>query len=132
MVEIVIVWLLFAAGVAWLASARGRSGAGWFLLAFLFSPLLSVVVLACLRDLKADGQAAARDAVYAQAGGDRVKCPECAELVLREARKCKHCGAALVASGGVLFARVEEARPSAARPLRIDDDWQRRSGLPPS
>ena len=25
-----------------------------------------------------------------------MKCPECAELVLREARKCKHCGAALM------------------------------------
>jgi len=25
-----------------------------------------------------------------------VKCPDCRELVLRDARKCKHCGCALV------------------------------------
>ncbi len=25
-----------------------------------------------------------------------VKCPDCAELVLREAKKCRHCGCALV------------------------------------
>ncbi|MGI9142255.1 MAG: superinfection immunity protein [Fluviibacter sp.] len=25
-----------------------------------------------------------------------VKCPDCRELVLRDARKCKHCGAALI------------------------------------
>ena len=25
-----------------------------------------------------------------------VKCPECRELVLRDARKCKHCGTALI------------------------------------
>ena len=25
-----------------------------------------------------------------------VKCPECRELVLRDARKCKHCGCSLI------------------------------------
>lgn len=25
-----------------------------------------------------------------------VKCPDCRELVLRDARKCKHCGCALI------------------------------------
>jgi hypothetical protein len=25
-----------------------------------------------------------------------VKCPDCRELVLKDARKCKHCGCALV------------------------------------
>ena len=28
--------------------------------------------------------------------GTHVRCPECAELVLKEARKCKHCGCGLV------------------------------------
>lgn len=27
--------------------------------------------------------------------GDLVKCPECAELVKSEAKKCKHCGSAI-------------------------------------
>lgn len=26
---------------------------------------------------------------------NQIKCPDCAELVLKEARKCKHCGRAL-------------------------------------
>jgi predicted RNA-binding Zn-ribbon protein involved in translation (DUF1610 family) len=26
---------------------------------------------------------------------NRMKCPECAELVLKEAKKCKHCGSIL-------------------------------------
>lgn len=29
-------------------------------------------------------------------GDLQVRCPECRELVLRDARKCKHCGTALV------------------------------------
>jgi hypothetical protein len=28
--------------------------------------------------------------------GTHVKCPDCRELVLKDARKCKHCGCALV------------------------------------
>ena len=28
--------------------------------------------------------------------GTHVKCPDCKELVMRDARKCKHCGTALV------------------------------------
>lgn len=35
--------------------------------------------------------------VYAEASPDtHVKCPDCRELVLKEARKCKHCGTGLV------------------------------------
>lgn len=34
----------------------------------------------------------------ADADGDRVKCPACAELILREAKVCKHCGHALMSA----------------------------------
>lgn len=33
--------------------------------------------------------------LVSSASGSHVKCPDCAELILREARKCKHCGCAL-------------------------------------
>lgn len=33
--------------------------------------------------------------------GDTRKCPDCAELVKVEARKCKHCGASLLPNIGV-------------------------------
>jgi ribosomal protein S27E len=36
------------------------------------------------------------NAVVSASSGSHVKCPECAELVQREARKCRHCGCALV------------------------------------
>lgn len=34
-------------------------------------------------------------AIISAADGTHVRCPDCAELVLTEARKCKHCGCVL-------------------------------------
>jgi hypothetical protein len=53
-VEIVFAWLLFSVLVAVLASSRGRSGFGFFLLAAIISPLLAVIVLLVMKDLKAE------------------------------------------------------------------------------
>lgn len=39
--------------------------------------------------------AKARAAAAAEASRPRQKCPGCAELILAEARKCKHCGEAI-------------------------------------
>lgn len=40
-----IFWLILAAGVGFIASERGRSGAGWFFIAVIISPLLAVIGL---------------------------------------------------------------------------------------
>lgn len=37
--------------------------------------------------------------VIAADTGTHVRCPDCAELVLAEARKCRHCGCSLLPSG---------------------------------
>ena len=49
--EVVIVWFLLAVGVGLLASSRGRSGFGFFLLSAVFSPLLGLIVVLCIADL---------------------------------------------------------------------------------
>lgn len=77
-------WIIFAIAVGVWASNRGRSGIGWFLLSLVISPLLGFVLVAVSRDLRSEN-IQANDAI-------RVKCPACAELVLAEAVKCKHCG----------------------------------------
>lgn len=43
--EIILVWLLLAAGVGLLANSRGRSGFGFFLLSAVLSPLLGLIVV---------------------------------------------------------------------------------------
>jgi hypothetical protein len=60
--------------------------------------------------------------IYSVVGGKRsrsdeprrdthVRCPDCRELVLNEARKCKHCGAGLVPVSEQESETVEITRP---------------------
>ena len=109
--ELVIGWLIFAIIVSVIAKARGRTGFGWFLLSVLFSPLLMFLLVVCLPNLTLQNSVdalAKQVAQEADVASDRVKCPECAELVLREARKCKHCGVALVPQ--TVFTPTREVR----------------------
>lgn len=86
--EIVLFWLLFSIAVGAFANSRGRSGFGWFTLSALISPLLGFIFCAIASDLKNPGHGGKLPATH-------VKCAACAEPVLREATKCKHCGSTL-------------------------------------
>src|SRR5262245_55149367 len=73
-------YVLLAIAVGIGAEARGRSGFGWVLLSLLLSPIITLIILVLLPNNKGQPALAAQ-----------VKCPDCAELVLAEARVCKHC-----------------------------------------
>ena len=45
---ILFFWLLCAVGVGAIASSKGRSGIGWFLLAVIISPLIAVIIVAAI------------------------------------------------------------------------------------
>jgi hypothetical protein len=83
-------WLLFAIIVGVAAGGRGRSGVAWFLLSIVLSPLLMAILLALLPRLV---NGLSPEEMAAEDARQRVKCPECAELVMCEAKICKHCGA---------------------------------------
>lgn len=93
--EVVIFWVGFALVVGVAASRKGRSGFGWFLLACLLSPLLAGLLLLVMPKqglaalpLDESGQPITPET--------HVRCPDCRELVRADARKCKHCGTALI------------------------------------
>lgn len=88
--EYMIVWLAIAGACAYFANQKGRSAVGWFVVGFL----LSFVALIILWVLPAVGFDDAKSQEIARKYGVSSryrKCPECAELVQREATKCKHC-----------------------------------------
>jgi hypothetical protein len=86
--EVIMEWLLF-----WLiasivvgiiaAYAKGRSGAGWFLLALLLiGPLFAFILVLCLP--------------RKQNQDELATCPACAETIKVQAKICKHCRTEIV------------------------------------
>lgn len=82
--EIFAFWAFLALLIGALASSFGRNGFGWFLIALVLSPLIGGIAL--LIAGRKDESPSLRTR------GPTMKCPECREEVLQEARVCKHCG----------------------------------------
>jgi len=83
---IIILWLAFSVVAGVLAHNKGRSGAGFFFLALLLSPIIGILAAAVVSpDATRAGDRAARS------GRGRV-CPHCAEVVKPAARVCRYCG----------------------------------------
>jgi hypothetical protein len=82
---LLIIWVLFGVAAAMIMSNKGRSGCGGFALGFLLGPFGLIIALVLQKDHKElESQALT--------SGDMRKCPQCAELIRREARKCRFCG----------------------------------------
>lgn len=58
--EIFIVWFVLALLVGLLASSRGRSGVGFFLISVVCSPLLGLIIVLVIRDLNKEAQETAK------------------------------------------------------------------------
>ena len=48
MIEAAVFWLIFCVVVGVIASARNRSGIGWFFVSVLISPVLGLILVMCL------------------------------------------------------------------------------------
>lgn len=79
-------WVIGTIAVTALARDRGQSGFAFFLFSLMFSPILGALFLA------AAGTYPDQMELRGLASGRLKRCPECAEAVLSQALRCKHCG----------------------------------------
>ena len=78
-----------AIAVGMVAHAKSRSGIGWGLSALLISPPMAALLLIVM-SLPSDHDQASEKT--------HVRCPDCRELIRRDATVCAHCGCKLTAN----------------------------------
>ena len=83
---IFIMWLFFSVVAGVVASRKGRSGFGFFLLSIILSPLIGVICAALAKPNQK-----AMDEIKIKSGESK-KCQFCAELIKTKAVTCRYCG----------------------------------------
>lgn len=92
--ELLIIWVAVAGVSAWYAKQKGRSAGAWLLLGLALS-VVALFILWFLEPIGFDDNKSQEIARKFGVSARYRKCPVCAELIQKEALKCRFCQAEL-------------------------------------
>jgi RNA polymerase subunit RPABC4/transcription elongation factor Spt4 len=92
--EYLVVWVAVSVVAAWYAKQKGRNPGAWLLIGLLLH-VFALVLLWFLNPLGIDDAKSQEIARKFGVSARYRKCPQCAELIQREAVKCRFCQAQL-------------------------------------
>jgi len=101
---IILGWVVLSIVSGVIASNRGRSGLGYFLLSIVLSPLIGILIAF---SVSPDIGAFEREKLHY---GQAKKCPYCAEIIKPDAKVCRFCGRDQVA---------DESKPLVMKPESV-------------
>ncbi|HRK37888.1 MAG TPA: zinc ribbon domain-containing protein [Burkholderiaceae bacterium] len=105
MATFLILWVVFAIAVGFLAKQRGRGMVTWAIISVIVSPLLGFAILMMKQDL---ALLEAIDTVTHDMELTHVKCVHCHEYVLPEASVCPYCRGAITPQPEFVKQRLAE------------------------
>lgn len=89
---VIAFWIVSGIVTAVIASSKGRNTFAWLLIGLALGIFALLMAIAMPAISKSDSSS------------ELVECPDCAELINKKARKCKHCGC-------VIKADIAEQKP---------------------
>lgn len=118
--ELLVIWVACGIFAAMIAAAKGRSGCAWMFLGVIFG-IFALLAVGFLPSVKHEPiKVVVQNTPPPLNKGRKEKaCPDCAEMVLADARVCKHCGYKFDGSGEVK-ALAPPAEPTDRQVDRYD------------